>query len=301
MASIGRLNNIIRAWEEGRPAFASFAQANPQTAIEFSTAPYDGVIFEMEHGAWDIVGLQNSLQYMLNRKQILTSGSLAPKVTPIVRVPSNGVEMNQYLPKQALDRGVYGVVFPHIGTVEQAHNAVASCRYARKAGSDYYEPAGLRGDGPGNPMRYWGLSQAEYYKKADVWPLNPEGELLVVTMIESISGVKNLDEILDKVKGIGLVLIGEGDLSQALGYPREYDHPEVKGAMDYVVATCKKHGVKVGHPHVTSANVERVVEEGYDFIMSAPVKSYAAIEKARQLTAKPGDVASKTEEVARDH
>jgi len=285
MASIGRLNNIIRAWEEGRPAFASFANANPQTAIEFSTAPYDGVIFEMEHGAWDVVELQHALQYLLNRKQIASAGSLAPAITPIVRVPANGVEMNQYLAKQALDRGVYGVIFPHIGSVEQAYNAVSSCRYARKAGSDFYEPAGVRGDGPATPMRYWGLTQPEYYKKADVWPLNPEGELLVVTMIESIAGVKNLDDILTQVKGIGLVLIGEGDLSQALGYPRQYDHPEVKQAMDYVVATCKKHGVKVGHPHVSSANVERVVEEGYDFIMSMPVRTYDAIHKAREIIA----------------
>ena len=118
MASTGRLNNIIRAWEEGRPAFASFANANPQTAIEFSTAPYDGVIFEMEHNPWDVQSLQDALQYLLNRKQIATSGSLAPAVTPIVRIPANGVEMNQSFAKQALDRGVYGVVWPHIGNAE---------------------------------------------------------------------------------------------------------------------------------------------------------------------------------------
>jgi 4-hydroxy-2-oxoheptanedioate aldolase len=112
MAGIGRLNNIIRAWEEGRPAFASFAHTDRQTAIEFSTAPYDGLIFEMEHSPWDVDGLQDALQYLLNRKQIFTSGSLAPTVTPILRVPANGVEMNQSFAKQAPDRGAYGVVFP---------------------------------------------------------------------------------------------------------------------------------------------------------------------------------------------
>src|SRR5882757_542961 len=199
MASIGRLNNIIRAFEEGRPALASFANANRQTAIEFSTSPYDGVVFEMEHGSWDPEGLQDSLQYLLNRKQIVTSGSLAPALTPIVRIPSNGVEMNQSYAKQALDRGVYGVVWPHIGTAEQAYNAVASCRYARKTTAELYEPAGVRGDGPANACRYWGLTMPEYYKKADVWPLNPEGEILVMTMIESVLGVQNLDDILKNV------------------------------------------------------------------------------------------------------
>jgi 4-hydroxy-2-oxoheptanedioate aldolase len=284
MAGIGRLNNIIRAWEEGRPAFASFANANRQTAIEFSTSPYDGVVFEMEHGAWDVQELQDTLQYLLNRKQIATATTLAPALTPIVRIPANGVEMNQSYAKQALDRGVYGVAWPHIGTVEQAYNAVASCRYARKSDADFYEPAGVRGDGPANACRYWGLTMPEYYKKADVWPLNPEGEILVITMIESVLGVQNLDEILKNVPGIGCVLIGEGDLSQALGHPRHYDHPEVKEATKYIVETCKKYDVPVGHPHVTSSNVERVVAEGYRLILSAPVRSYDAIEKGRQLT-----------------
>jgi 4-hydroxy-2-oxoheptanedioate aldolase len=288
MASIGRLNNVIRAWEEGRPAFASFANANRQTAIEFSTAPYDGIIFEMEHNPWDVEGLQDSLQYLLNRKQIVASGSLAPAVTPIVRIPSNGVELNQSYAKQALDRGVYGVVWPHIGNAEQAYNAVASCRYARKPTADFYEPAGLRGDGPASASRYWGLTLPEYYRKADVWPLNPEGEIVVFAMIESVQGVNNLDDILKNVKGLGCVLIGEGDLSQALGYPRQYDHPEVKEAMKHIVETCKKYNVPVGHPHVTSSNVERVVADGYRFLMSAPVRTYDAIQKAKELTGKAG-------------
>jgi len=133
--------------------------------------------------------------------------------------------------------------------------------------------------------RYWGLTLPEYYAKADVWPLNPNGEILVITMIESVRALENLDEIL-KVPGIGCVLIGEGDLSQALGYPRQYDHPEVKAAMEHIVATCKKHRVPVGHPHVTSGNVERVMAEGYRMIMSAPVPTYDAIQRAREIAAK---------------
>lgn len=73
MPEVGRLNNIIRAWEEGRPAFSSFVQPNKYAAIEFSTAPCDGVIFEMEHNPWDVENLQDALQYLLNRKQIASS------------------------------------------------------------------------------------------------------------------------------------------------------------------------------------------------------------------------------------
>lgn len=283
--TIGRLNNIIRAWDEGRPAFATFARAERQAALDLQGAPYDGAVFEMEHGPWDPVGLQDALQYLLNRRQIVTSVSLAPEITPIVRIPSNGVEKNQAYAKQALDRGVYGVVWPHINNPEQAYNAVASCRYARKSTADYYEPAGVRGDGPATASRYWGLTFPEYYRKADVWPLNPEGEILVIPMIESVPGVHNIDDILKNVPGIGCVLIGEGDLSQALGHPRHYEHPEVRDAMKHVVETCKKHGVPVGHPHVTASNVESVVAEGYRLILSAPVRTYDAVKKAKELTA----------------
>ena len=286
MADIGRLNNIIRAWEEGRPAFTAFANANRQTAIEFSTAPYDGVVFEMEHSPWDMQGLQDSLQYLLNRKQIASSKSLAPAVTPIVRIPANGVEKNQFLAKQALDRGVYGTVWPHISNAEEAYSAVSSSRYARPKDAEAYEPVGRRGDGPATAARYWGLTQQEYYAKADVWPLDPQGEILVFIQCESVRGVDNLDDILRTVPGIGCVLIGEGDLSQELGFPRQYDHPVVKDAMGHIVATCKKYNVPVGHPHVSSGNVERVLAEGYRFLMAAPVRKYDAIEKAKEIVGK---------------
>lgn len=286
MPTIGRLNNLIRAWEDGRPAFATFARAERQAALDLQGAPYDGAIFELEHGAWDPLALQDALQYMLNRRQILTSATFASEITPIVRIPANGVEKNQFLAKQALDRGVYGVVWPHINNAEQAYNAVASCRYARQVDAANYEPAGCRGDGPATACRYWGLTLPEYYKKADVWPLNPEGEILVILMIESVAGVDNVDDILKSVPGIGAVLIGEGDLSQALGHPRHYDHPVVHKAMQHVVETCKKYKVPVGHPHVSSANVESVVADGFRLILSAPVRTYDAIKKAKELTTK---------------
>jgi len=280
---MSRLNNIIAAFEQGRPAFASFAQADPHSAIEFSTAPYDGVIFEMEHNPFDVRALGDALQYLLNRKQILNGGSLAPAVTPLARIPANGVERNQSFAKQVLDRGVYGVVFPHIGDADQAYNAVASCRYARPKTADWYLPVGVRGDGPTACSRYWGLSQQEYYKKADVWPLNPDGEILAILQCESVKGMTNLDDILTRVKGIGCVLIGEGDLSQELGFPRDYDHPQVHEAMEHIIAVCKKHNVAVGHPHVTTKNVDRVIAEGFRFLMSKPVSTYAAIDKAKEV------------------
>jgi 4-hydroxy-2-oxoheptanedioate aldolase len=255
-----------------------------ESALWVNTAPYDGVVYEMEHRPWDGARLRDTLQWMLNRKQIAGSASVVPKVTPMVRIPANGGEMNQWLAKQALDLGAYGIVWPHVSTVDQAYNAVAACRYPRLKDKPLYEPAGIRGDGPTTAARYWGLDGGDYYKKADVWPLAPEGEILVVLMIEDLEGIANLDEMLTKVPGIGAVLIGEGDLSQELGYPRQYEHKVVLDAMAQIVATCKKHNVVVGHPHVDSDNVERVLDEGYRFLMAGAGRTYAALNKGLELS-----------------
>jgi len=283
MAELPRLNGVIKALEAGQRAFTAFASADVEVALAMSQAKYDGIVYEMEHNPWDVRALRDCLQYMLNRRQIASAGSVAPAVTPMVRIPPNGEEKNQWLAKQALDLGAYGVVWPHISTVEQAYNAVASCRYPRLKGAPLYEPAGVRGDGPTQAVRYWGVTQPEYYSRADVWPLNPKGEILVILMIEDTVGIANLPDMLKRVPGIGVILIGEGDLSQELGHPRQYEHPEVLAAMAEVVKVCKSANVPVGHPHVGSDNVQRIIDEGYRFLMAAPTRSYAALDKGRQI------------------
>ena len=281
MAELSRLNPVIRAFEAGAPAFATFAQASPQNAVALASAAYDAVVFEMEHNPWDVHALRDAMQYMLSRGEIARSGSLAPAVAPFVRIPPNGAEKAQLHAKQALDIGVYGIVWPHVSTAEEAYNAVAACRYPRLPEKPRYEPAGIRGDGPTAAARYWGLTQQQYYECADVWPLDPRGEILVIVQIEDTRGINNLPEILRSVPGIGMVLLGEGDLSQELGHPREYEHPVVLEWLARAVKTCAEHGVIVGHPHVDAKNVERVLAEGYRFLMAAPVTSYAALEAGR--------------------
>ncbi len=54
---------------------------------------------------------------------------------------------------------------------------------------------------------FWGLSRPEYSLRADVWPANPNGELLLFLQIETVEGVKNVEEILS-VPGIGVVFVG---------------------------------------------------------------------------------------------
>jgi 4-hydroxy-2-oxoheptanedioate aldolase len=282
MAEIPRLNGVIRAFEAGQPAFVTFAPAEISTAQAINAAPYDGVVFEMEHRAYDIRALRDCLQYMLDRRQIVQRGSLAPAVTPFVRIPPNGGELSQWVAKQVLDHGVYGIVWPHVSTVDEARNAVAACRYPRPRQAAYYEPAGQRGDAPAAAARYWGLTQPEYYGRADVWPLNPQGEILVAIMCEEVRAIRNLPKMLEEVPGVGVVIIGEGDLSQDLGLPRQYEHPTVAAAIDEILAICKAHNVPCGHPHVDARNVEMLLEKGFRYLMPAPSYSFAALEKGRK-------------------
>jgi 4-hydroxy-2-oxoheptanedioate aldolase len=252
-------------------------------AVQLRTSNYDGVVFEGEHQGWDIRALRDSLQFMLDREQIARSASLAPGVTPLARVPANGVEMNQFLAKQALDLGCYGIVWPHISTVAEAYNAVAACRYPRLKDKPFYEPKGIRGDGPFQAVRYWGVSQDEYYARADVWPLAPQGEILVVIQIEDTAGIANLRDILKNVPGIGVVLIGEGDLSQELGFPRQSEHKAVLDAMAEIVAICKEENVVVGHPRISTTNAGRLLAEGYRWLMCASPRSFATLDGVRGL------------------
>jgi 4-hydroxy-2-oxoheptanedioate aldolase len=279
-----RLNNVIRALEARQIPVLAFSPPAIESAIEFATTKYDGVVVEAEHNPYDIRALRDYLQYMLNRKQIVDGGSVMPAVTPIIRIPPNGGEMNQWCAKQVLDIGSYGVVWPHISTVEQAYNALAACRYPRAKNSPAYEPEGIRGDQPVHAARYWGITPQEYYKKADVWPLAPDGEILVIIMCEDVLAIDNLPRILKEVPGIGVVLIGEGDLSQNLGYPRQYDHPAVVEAMTTIRRVCAEHKVVCGHPHVDTQNAQRVVEEGYGLLLAAPARTYASLDACRKIT-----------------
>ena len=283
MAEIPRLNGVIRALEQGKTAFVGFGSVDNETATALAASNLDGVAFEMEHAPMSAPALRDALQSMLDRRQILDGGTLAPRVTPMVRIPPNGGEMNQWIAKQVLDIGVFGIIFPHISTVEEARNAVGACRYPRLAGTPLYDPPGIRGDAPTRAARYWGLTAPEYYARADVWPLAPQGEILAVLQIEDTKGIANLPRMLAEVPGIGVILIGEGDLSQELGHPRDYEHPVVAEAINRILKICLDHKVPCGHPHPDAKNIEHLISSGYRFLMPGAPRSFGVLEQGRKL------------------
>jgi 4-hydroxy-2-oxoheptanedioate aldolase len=264
-----RLNRMIELWESGKPAFGTFVRfRDADGALYYAASDLDFVIFDTEHGPADYTQLRVFLQFMLDKAQLLKKGNVQPNVTPLARIPSNGMERNQWVVKQVLDLGVMGLMSPHIRNVEEARALVANSRYPQKIGATDSDPSGERGVAPANAARYWGIPVPEYFERADTWPLDPRGEIAAIAMIESAEGVKNARAILGEVKGIGAVFIGPNDLSTSLGYPGQTDHPETEKAAQQVLAACKEFNVPCGIL-VNKGNIEKRVREGFKYLVIA--------------------------------
>ncbi len=257
------LNRTIETLADGKPAFGIFSgDFSLANARALATSDLDFIFIDMEHSAFDLETLQIFLLGMSDKSRVLEKGNLQMDVTPLVRIPMNGRENLQWQVKQALDVGAFGIVFPYVETREETENAIRSMRYPQRRGDAAMEPAGLRGASPGIARWFWGAS--DYFDRADVWPLDPSGDLLAVIQIESKKAVDNIEAIA-AVPGIGAIFIGPSDLSISYGVPGQRDHPEVDAAMKKVLGVCKARKIPCGL--TTGADdVEQYLEEGYSFV-----------------------------------
>ena len=228
MAEKTRYNKVIELLEEGKPVFCSGLvwNGNLDDLSFVADSDYDMVIIEMEHQGFSFNDLRISLQFLLSRKRWESVGpegtlgsadkaGVQADLVPLVRIPPNTRERNQWVIKQALDAGVYGLVLPHLNTVDDARAAVVAARYPQVPGVADFEPQGERGRWQRIAPRYWGLTPQEYYDDADLWPLDQDGNMLIMGIVEEPEGVKNLRDILREVKGIGAIWAGPGDMSVA--------------------------------------------------------------------------------------
>jgi len=153
-------------------------------------------------------------------------------------------------------------MLPHIETRGEALAAVQATRYPQVPDSSDREPAGLRGTSYGFAARAWGLPGREYAKRADVWPHDANGELLLVLQIESVRGVQNIDAILS-VPGIGAIFVGPADLRMSLGVLETA--PELETAIQTVLAATRAKGIPCG---ITAkwATVKQRMAEGFQLI-----------------------------------
>jgi len=257
-----RLNKAIELLENNQPAFGvlSFDYSLTNARV-LARSGLDFVIIDMEHSPFDPERVREFLLGMTDKREILAKGSLQPEVVPFIRIPAIGAEDVLSQAKQVLDLGVFGVMYPAINTRAETEMAVRATRYPQSNGAEDLEPRGLRGVNPSNAMWYWGVN--DYMSRADVWPLDPQGELLAIIQIETPEAVENIDEIIS-VPGVGVIFIGPSDLSRSMGYTNAAE-PEVESAIQTVLAACLATDVPCAI--TTSRNsVQSRIQEGFRFV-----------------------------------
>ena len=243
-----RLNKVIEALEAGEAAIAN-------THWRF---------VDMEHSPFSGERVQRVLAEMNEERDADGRLSLAP----LVRIPQEGDEDFKWAVKQVLDLGGMGIILPHVDRAEEAVRLVRAMRYPPARGTQYPAPRGERGWGPGGATRLWGLNSVEYARRADVWPLNPEGELFAVAMIESQEAVNNIHEILQTP--VSAIMVIPGDMAMDLGLgpnPRGRNHREVDAMFDRVLEACQAQTRVICGAGDGRARTQQRLDEGWRFFL----------------------------------
>ncbi|MFJ8023543.1 HpcH/HpaI aldolase/citrate lyase family protein [Streptomyces sp. NPDC096311] len=261
-----RLNNFIRALDAGTSQVVGVHAENSDhhRIRRLGESDLDFVWLDMEHVDFDFPMLGESLQWLISRRHIRNTGDPLAGPTPLVRVPTNASEHNQWIIKHVLDYGAFGIVQPRVQTADQAASLVRYSRYPQ--GLEGSGPEGERGFYGGTAARYWGTSLSDYVKLADLWPLNPDGEVILKLTIEDHVGVKNIEDIV-KVPGIGALIFGQGDLSLSMLGRLDPNHPDLRESQEIVLRAARKAGVAVGTtviPQATLAGRRIMPGDGYE-------------------------------------
>ncbi|MFN3868049.1 MAG: HpcH/HpaI aldolase family protein [Hyphomicrobiaceae bacterium] len=205
-----RVNQVKRSLAGGGTALNAWCSIGSSYVAEVVAAlGFDAVTVDLQHGAIDYATAFTMLQAIST-----TTAS------PLVRVPWNDPALLMKL----LDAGAQGVICPMINTAEAARAFVGACRYP---------PLGFRSFGPNRAVQYAGK---DYWRTAN-------REVLLLAMIETRSGVENVDAIL-ATEGLDGVYVGPGDLS--LAYDAEPSmmpqSPELIDALARIVAATRAAG-----------------------------------------------------------
>jgi 4-hydroxy-2-oxoheptanedioate aldolase len=255
-----RINAAIDKLSKGKSlAGAIMYDFSLYAAAQFSSSDLDFMIIDMEHRGLDFERLETFLLGTTNKAEIAKQGNLQVRVPPIVRIPTYGRAPNEAIVKQVLDMGAFGIMFPAIENKQQALEAVSSARYPQLKGSKYPNPVGRRGNGNMPAAWFWGLTRPEYSRRADIWPANPEGEILLFLQVETVEGVKNINEILS-VPGIGVLFVGPNDLSWSLGVAQ--GSPEHEEAVQVVLDACRARNIPAAIT-VTEGDVVKRLKQGF--------------------------------------
>jgi 2-keto-3-deoxy-L-rhamnonate aldolase RhmA len=304
-----RLNPVIEVLAQKKPVFGLYAPSNrrggrgapppadappPKTPAQLAqeasgetTADYifDGTM----EGDFDR-GYTGFVEFV---KGMAAVGAVEKTPSPRLHHPLI-VKTHEIAPDPALARerigkqlnlGVSGVVFVGVESADEVKTGLAAMRFKSKGGT--------RSDDVGGAPAYWGMTESQYKEKADVWPLNPKGELINFTIVESKEGLKHVREIA-AVKGIGVLFPGAGTLrgvfTDTTGGERNFDAAGWEAAIQQVLAACKEFNVPCGYP-ASATDIETRMKQGFSvFVINWGDQGFKAVELGRAAGGRtPGD------------
>ena len=220
-----QINLTKEKLKSGAPAFGAIIhEYSPGTVELFGAIGYDFVMIDCEHGGMSVDQVENMVR-----------GAEVFGITPIARIPNH--DASTIL--RFLDRGVQGIIVPHINTRSQAEAVAKAARY---------HPEGGRGVGGGRAHDY-GINTTRSESTKFV-----NDNILVIPMIEEVEAIKNIGEI-TSVEGVDVLHVAPGDLGQSMGNPPQ---SEIREAMDKVVPKIRGAGKWVGVGGNSPSDVERV-------------------------------------------
>ena len=220
-----QINLTKEKLKSGAPAFGAIIhEYSPGTVELFGAIGYDFVMIDCEHGGMSVDQVENMVR-----------GAEVFGITPIARIPNH--DASTIL--RFLDRGVQGIIVPHINTRSQAEAVAKAARY---------HPEGGRGVGGGRAHDY-GINTTRSESTKFV-----NDNILVIPMIEEVEAIKNVGEI-TSVEGVDVLHVAPGDLGQSMGNPPQ---SEIREAMDKVVPKIRGAGKWVGVGGNSPSDVERV-------------------------------------------
>ncbi len=211
-----RENTVKRTLAAGGVALGTSVFEFSSTGIAriAANAGAEFIFFDQEHTGWSLDTI---------RMLIATT---PPSTVPIVRPPAGQYHQVAGL----LDVGAMGIMIPMVETEEQASQLVQAARYP---------PAGRRGAAFGFAHDdYRGGDIAEKIRTAN-------DEVLLIALVETARGIENVDRIA-AVEGIDVLWVGHFDLTNSLGIPAEFEHPDFTNAVNRLLAACRRHGKSAG-------------------------------------------------------
>ena len=265
---MARVNRAIELLEQGQPIYySSPREVSYEGGVEAAQTWSDYLVVEMEHGTFNLAGL-DAFMKGLAASGPTKSGHHTPTV--ITTLPTDGTDehvmrANAWMVKQVLARGVHGILLCHAETPGAVKVFVESARYPfHTIGVGKGLDVGRRGaGGQGGAAAIWGISTEEYMERADVWPLNPEGEIFLGLKVENKRALSNV-EATARVPGIAFAEWGPGDMALSHGYV-DRDNPsyaeESANARVRVKAACDAENIAF-LDGVTSDNIVERIESG---------------------------------------